>query len=58
MLRFQNGISKRSQKHFADKLVHQFASAAVREQDMRVLRDRNRTTGVHTFISQRMKRAN
>ena len=37
VLGFQMWIAERFQKHFADELVHQFAAAAVRQQNVRVL---------------------
>ena len=41
---FQQWIAERLQKHFADELVHQFAAAAMRQQNVRILRNRNWTT--------------
>jgi hypothetical protein len=38
MLRFQQRVVEGRQKHFADELVHQLAAAAVRHQDVRILR--------------------
>jgi hypothetical protein len=45
MLRVEQRVVERRQEHFADELVHQLAAAAVRHQDVRVLRDGNGADG-------------
>jgi hypothetical protein len=58
MLRFQQRVVECRQKHFADELVHQLAAAAMRHQDVRVLRDGNGTRrgkigrGLHNLLKE------